>query len=448
MNSKESLQLQTTKSITDFLEEDFSASALYLSFRSLPSVVDGLKQSHRKAVYTLKKKNIKDRQKVSQLGPLVASETDYLHGDISIIGAITTLGQDYAGANNLPLLVADGNFGTRFSHEPSAPRYIYTYPQKYFNDLFKKEDDCNLITQIFEGSEIEPRFFVPTIPILLVNGCTGIGVGFACKILSRNPKDIIKAIRATLEGKRLNSKWFLPYFKGFEGEVESAENNKWLIKGVCSLKKNILSITEIPVNYSLSDYIEVLKKLKDKGIILKYVDSSENDRFKFDVTLSIEEASKDMNSIMNDLRLIVPVTESLTCLNENNAITEYASVKEIFDNYVKVKLEYLTKRIESEIKRLTEEASSLKETYSFIKDVIEGKINLKLKKKEVESQIKERGYHNIDKLLSMPLVSITEERALDVKTKWESKEKELEIMKNETPKSLWEKDLDKLEKLI
>lgn len=440
--------MQTTKSITDFLEEDFSSSALYLSYRSLPSVIDGLKQSHRKAVYTIKKKNIKERQKVSQFGPLVAAETDYLHGDVSIIGAITTLGQDYAGTNNLPLLVADGNFGTRFSHEPSAPRYIYTYPKKYFNEIFKKEDDCNLITQIFEGNEIEPRFYVPTLPMILINGCTGIGVGFAAKILSRDPKNIILAIKAILNNKRLNSKWLVPSFKGFKGDVESLEDNKWAIKGVCKLEKNKLTITEIPVNYSLSDYISILKKLKDKGIILRYVDSSEDDRFNFEIFLPPEESCKSLNEIMLDLKLVVAVTESLTCLDENNAITEYSSPREILNNYVEVKIEYLNKRISSEIDRLTKEASNLKEIYSFIKDVIEGRINLKLKKAEVEKQIKNRGYVNIEKLLNMPLISITEERALEAKVKWEAKEKELALMKQETPKSLWEKDLDRLEKLI
>lgn len=436
------------KTITDFLEDDFSSSALYLSYRSLPSVVDGLKQSHRKAVYTIKKKNIKDRQKVSQFGPLVAAETDYLHGDISIIGAITTLAQDYAGTNNLPLLVADGNFGTRFSHDPSAPRYIYTYPQKYFNSLFKKEDDYNLITQIFEGGVIEPRFYVPTLPMVLVNGCTGIGVGFASKILSRDPKSIIEAIRATLDKKRFALRWLAPSFKGFTGDVVSQGNNKWLIKGKCSLKGSKLTITEIPVSYSLADYLTILKKLKEKGIILKYTDSSENDQFHFDVILPVEEFSKDIDTIMLDLKLVVPFTESLTCLNEDNAITEYSSPKDIFDSYIKIKLEYLNKRIKSEIERLTKEASNLKEIYSFIKDVIEGRINLKLKKAEVEKQIKDRGYVNVEKLLNMPLISITEERASEAKAKWGAKEKELEAMKHETPESLWKKDLDELEKML
>lgn len=440
--------MQQQKTVTDFLENDFSPSALYLNFRSQPSAIDGLKNSHRKAIYTLKKKNIKDRQKVSQLGPLVAAETDYLHGDASIIGAITTLGQDYAGTNNLPLLVADGNFGTRFSHDPSAPRYIYTYPQKYFNSIFRKEDDVNLITQIFEGSEIEPRFYVPTIPLLLVNGCTGIGVGFASKILCRDPLNMIKAIQNTLDKKRLSLNLFTPSFKGFTGDVVSVGNNKWQIRGKASLSGHKLTITEIPINYSLTDYISILKKLKDKGLIIKITDLSEDDKFHFELILSVEEASKDIEVIMNDLKLITSFTESLTCLDANNAIREFKSPKEIFDYYFQIKIEYLNKRIESEIKRLALESQSLEEIYKFILDVIDNKINLKLKKAEVEKQIISRGYKSIDKLLNMPLVSITQEKAEESKNKYESKIQELEAMKKETAESLWKKDLAELEKQL
>lgn len=436
------------KTVTAFLEEDFSPSALYLNFRSQPSALDGLKNSHRKAVYTVKKRNIKDRQKVSQFGPLVAAETDYLHGDASIIGAITTLAQDYAGANNLPLFVADGNFGTRFSHDPSAPRYIYTYPQKYFEALFKKEDDPNLISQVFEGGLIEPRFYVPTLPMLLVNGCTGIGVGFASKILSRDPRNMIRAIRDTLDKKRVSLSLFTPYFKSFTGDVEALEGNKWLVKGKASLSGHKLSITEIPINYSLADYTSLLLKLKDRGLISKITDLSEDDKFHFELLLSPIEAEKSLEEIMKDLKLVTLYTESLTCLDANNAIREFSSAKEIFDYYFSVKIKYLEKRIASEIKRLTREASDLEEIYKFIYDVISGKIDLKLKKADVEAQIKSRGYSNIEKLLNMPLISITKERAEEAKKKYDSKVLELEAMKKETPSSLWKRDLKDLEKMI
>ena len=439
--------MQKEKEISAFLEEDFSPAALYLNYRVTPSVIDGLKNSHRKAIYTIRKKNIKDRQKVSQLGPLVAAETDYLHGDTSIIGAITTLGQNYAGTNNLPLLVADGNFGTRFSHNPSAPRYIFTFPKKYFDYVFRKEDDCNLIKQVFEGGEIEPRFYVPTLPLLLINGCVGIGIGFSSKILGRSTSNMIKVIRRTLDQRRVSRDLYLPSIEGFDGEIVAIEQNKYQIKGKAELRGKKLIIDEIPFTYSLSDYISILNKLKDKGLLTRYVDTSEDDKFHFEISLSPEEVTKDFETIFSDFKLSVSFTESLTCLDENNAIIEFETPQDLFNYYFDIRIKYLKLRLASEIKRLETELELLKEVYNFIQDVIKNKINLKLKRAEVESQIKARGYINVDKRLNMPLYSITVEKAEEAKQKWLEKEAELEDMKKQTPESLWIRDLDEFERV-
>lgn len=436
------------KTITQFLEEDFSPAALYLNYRTTPSLIDGLKNSHRKIIYTLRKKNIKTRQKVSQFASLVAAETDYLHGEVSLAGAITSLGQNYSGTNNLPLLVADGNFGTRFSHEASATRYIYTYPQKYFDNVFRKEDDCNLITQIFEGEEIEPRFFVPAVPLILINGCTGIGVGFASKILCRSTENMIKAIRCKLQNQRLPEKLFFPAWNNFNGTIVSLGPCKWQVVGSATITGKRVNITELPVSYDLMGYITVLKKLKEKGVITKFTDSSEDDKFQFEVILSPEEITKSTDEILSDLKLVVTYSESLTCLDENNAICEFNSVKEIFERYYAIRMEYLEKRLKSEIARLTQEASDAEEVMKFIQEVIKGTINLKDKRANVEKCLKDKGYTLIEKLLSMPLHSITDERAAEIKNKYEAKVKELEEMKKQTPTSLWMKDLDDLEKAI
>ena len=439
--------MQKEKEISAFLEEDFSPAALYLNYRATPSAIDGLKNSHRKAIYVFRKKNIKERQKVSQFGNLVAAETDYLHGEGSMIGAVTTLGQSYAGTNNLPLLVADGNFGTRFSHDPSAPRYIFTLPKKYFDYIFRKEDDCNLIKQIFEGSEIEPRFFAPSLPLLLINGCIGIGVGFSSKILGRSTANMIKAIRNTLNETRVSKNLFIPSIENFDGEIVQVDQNKYQIRGKAEIKGKKLIIDEIPFTYSLSDYISVLNKLRDKGFLSRYIDTSENDKFHFEVTLTPEEVIKDFETIFNDFKLSVSFTESLTCLDKNNAIIEFNTPQELFDYYFNTKIEHLELRLKSEIKRLEEETRSLKEAHDFIQDVIKNKINLRLKKAEVEEQIRSRGYQNVDKLLGMPLYSIALEKAEEAKKKWLEKEAELEDMKKQTPKSLWLRDLDEFEKV-
>lgn len=433
--------------ITNFLNEQYSDSALYMNYRSCPSYIDGQKNAARKVVYTVRKTNLKTQEKVSALASEIVKEAAYLHGDASGQGTIVTMAQSYCGSNNLPVLEGVGAFGTRFTTESAAPRYIFAKPSKYFDSLFRKEDDCNLISQEFEGGPIEPVFYVPTLPLLLVNGSTGIGVGFAPKILPRSLKNIIKLIKDVLNDKEMDSKLLVPCWNGFTGSVKSLGNNKWEIRGhIVSIVKRTVTIDELPISYDLLGYINFLKKLKEKGIIEKYVDYSEDDKFKFEVTMTYIPA--DEEQAMNTLGLVETITESLVTIDEHNSIREFDTVEELFDAYYYIKKEYLRKRLASEIKKLESEEKLLKEIFTFITSVIKGEINLKLKKAEVEKQLKGKGFENTDKLLGMPLYSVTEDKAKEIEKKWKDKIAELEAMKKQTPTTLWMKDLDELEKNI
>lgn len=438
------------KSITDFLNNEYSSAAVYMTYRSIPCCIDGLKNSHRKIVYTSKKKNLKNLTKVSVLASTAISESQYIHGDVSLQQVCVTLAKKYTGSNNLPVLLGNGNFGTRQMNDASAARYIFAQPQNYFNLLFKEEDDPGLISQMFEGDEIEPRFYTPTLPLVLINGSLGIGVGFSSNILCRDTNNMIEAIRQKMKNKEPSDSLFIPQWNGFKGSVIAEGPNKWSINGAMTLNKKIAHITEIPIPYQLRDYLNILDKLEEDGIIEKYVDLSDSktDSFEFDVTLSVPESKKDFNTIFKDLKLSNPITESLTCIDENNAIREFDSPKDIFNHYYKVKIEYLKIRIANEIKRLEKETSDLKQVRDFINGVIDGTINLKDKKAAVETNLKNKGYTIIDRLLAMPLYSITFEKAEEIRKKYENKVKELEDMKKETPVSIWKKDLIALEKVL
>ena len=435
--------------ISDFLNEKYSDSALYINYRSTPSYIDGLKNSGRKCIYTFKKKKPTAEVKVSNFAGTVIDESNYLHGNTSMEGTIVTLSQDYCGSNNIPLLGSEGSFGTRFVPESSAPRYIFIKPIPYMDDLFKKADEVNLVEQQFEGDIIEPMFYVPTIPLLLANGSVGIGVGFSSKILARPVKNIFTMVRNKIEKKALPDKLFVPGWRGYRGEVKNVAPNKWEVRGVISINEKDprkVLITEIPVSYGLRSYNDVLKALKEDGKIDKYIDFSENDNFTFEVRLSPEYVGKSEDEIMNMLGLVDTVTEILTCIDENNAIVEFDSAKEIFDNYYKIKIKYLKKRIISETKRIEEELNYTNEVYKFIMDVIKGNIKINnVKRADVEKKMKELGYTYIEKLISMPAYNFTKEKADEAKQKLQEKKQELAAMKNETPENMWLKDLDELE---
>lgn len=434
--------------ITKFLNEQYSDSALYMTYRNISSYIDGLKNSGRKVVYICKKQNIKSQIKVSALGSKIVEGAGYLHADTSIQGSIVTLAQNFCGANNLPILEPIGSFGTRHIPEAAAPRYIFTKPTDYFDELFRKEDDLNLNKQEFEGAEIEPVFYVPTLPMLLVNGSNGIGVGFSSNILARKLENVIRIVDNYLHNKKSEDDLFKPYWNGFDGEINYLGDNKWQIKGKVELNGKKLLIKEIPISWSLPKYKEKLNKSKEKCFIEKYTDLSENDKFIFEVKLTDKESQKPLEDIMKDLGLIEVITENLVCVDENNSIREFNSIKDIFNDYCKIKKEFFNKRIKSEINRLEYELSYLQNCFNFVTEVVEGKINILLKKTEVEKILKDRNYNFIDKLLSMPIYSLTSDKIIELNKKMENKYLELEAMKKETPVSLWKKDLKELEKKL
>ena len=179
------------ETIDNFFNTRLVNYASYDNLRKIASCIDGLKNASRKVMYTVLEKNIKDNVKVLQLANKSAEFADYLHGDLSgvcitllanksaefadylhgdLSGVCITLGQDFSGTNNVPLLKKSGNFGTRSIHEASAPRYIFAKGSELFFKIYSKEDNDILDVQYFEGSKIEPRFYVPALPMLLING--------------------------------------------------------------------------------------------------------------------------------------------------------------------------------------------------------------------------------------------------------------------------------------
>jgi len=435
--------------ITEFFNKDYVDFASYDNLRKIASLVDGQKNASRKILYTVLEKNIKDKIKVSQLGSKVAEFAEYLHG--SMDGVIVNLGQDFAGTNNIPLLQKKGNFGTRFSNEASASRYIYTYGTSEFFELFKKEDSPILKHQFFEGNQIEPMFYVPTLPILLINGSEGVSSGFAQKILPRNPDSIKKYIKNKLSNTKTSDDLLTPYYSGFSGTIEQGETSaQWLIKGIVEVKGiNKVLISEVPIGYDLKGYIKVLDDLEDKRIIQSYRDKSEDDNFLFEVTVPSKDLKQwSHDELLNKLKLIKKVSENYTAIDDNNKIIVYESAKEILDHYIRVKLDYIAKRKENQLSVLHENILFDYSKYLFIKMIVDDELVInKRKKADIENDLdkvkdilesKEKKY---DYLLNMSIQSLTEERMSKLQDQIKLMKKELDELTRKSVNDLWGEEL-------
>ena len=435
--------------LSNFFNSDFVDYASYDNLRKIGSCIDGLKNASRKVIFTVLEKNIKEPIKVSQLANKVAEYAEYLHG--SLDGVVVNLGQDFSGTNNVPLLQKKGNFGTRFAQEASAPRYIFTYGSKNLFTLFKKEDLKILKEQMFEGERIEPVFYVPTLPLILVNGSEGVSSGFAQKILPRNPKSIIKYLTNKIQGKRNNKDLLKPFFNDFKGTVEQGETSfQWLIKGTIErTNKNQITISEIPVGYDLKTYIKVLKTLEDSKVILDWDDLSDKE-FKFIVKMNPKDLDKlSEDEILDKLKLVKKVTENLTCLNANNQIQEFQSAEEILDYYFKVKMEYLGKRKDYLVQELKTDLDILNAKITFIKAILDKSLVIEKQPKDkivknLEKIITVKVQDSYDYLLNMPLYSLTLEKIKALTETLKNSKLKLKETQEKTLENFWLEDLEEI----
>ncbi len=162
--------------------------------RSIPHICDGLKESTRKILYACLKRNLYHNEiKVAQLAGNVSEVTAYHHGENSLQEAIIGMAQIFVGTNNINILEPKGQMGSRISggQDASSPRYIYTLLSKLTKLIFKEEDNSILNYLDEDGLSIEPEYYMPIIPMILVNGGIGIGTGYSTNIAQYNPSDII-----------------------------------------------------------------------------------------------------------------------------------------------------------------------------------------------------------------------------------------------------------------
>ena len=280
-------KLGKNNDINDFIDKEFIQFSNYDNVISIPDVMDGLKPSQRKILYGVFKKNLTKEIKVAQLGAYVSEVSEYHHGEDNLYGTIVNMAQDFVFANNINILMPNGEFGSRRDPKASAaPRYIFTELNPITKYIYRKEDECILNYLTEEGQSIEPEFYLPIIPMILINGAAGIGTGWSTDIPKYDPLSLIEVIKRKL--KKPNLKYAInPHYLGWDGDYEfDEEKNTYITYGTYTKKKNIVHITELPVDISTDKYISTLDKLIDDKKIKKIVDNCTNEKIDIKVHLN------------------------------------------------------------------------------------------------------------------------------------------------------------------
>jgi DNA topoisomerase-2 len=453
----------------DFINKELIHFSKYDCDRSIPSLMDGLKISLRKILYAAFKRNLKDEIKVAQLSGYVSENSGYHHGEASLNGAIINMAQTYVGSNNINLLHPSGQFGTRLhgGKDSASERYIFTLLEKLTRDIFKIEDDNILNYLEDDGQKVEPLYYAPIIPMILVNGTKGIGTGFSTDIMPYNPIEIIEYLENKINNKECKN--LDPYFEGFTGKIIKIDKNKFLIKGNYTITKNIVHITELPIGIWTQDYIDYLatlldnKKKTDKktnqiNYISDFKDLSNDTLVDIQIHFypnKIQELlSQTIDENTNGLEKLLKLynfhtTTNMHLFDFNDKLKKYNSIQEIIEDYYIKRLELYNIRKTQQLDILKLELKILSNKAKFIQETLNDTIDLRKKKEEeINLLLSNKKYDKIDDkydyLTKLPMDSVSSEKVSKLLKDKELKEKEVNILSNKSIENIWLEDLNHL----
>lgn len=462
--------------------------------RSIPHICDGLKESTRKILYAcLKKKLYSNEIKVAQLAGYVSEVSAYHHGENSLQQAIIGMAQIFVGTNNINILKPNGQFGTRLNSDDAAsPRYIFTLLSNLTKLIFKEEDNYVLNYLEDDGQMIEPEYYIPIIPMILVNGAVGIGTGFSTNVPLYNPEEIIsicnnicvmidKEITKIKTDDDLNKAYKLikaasivdlnPWYLGFKGIIEKTDKG-FNSKGVYNwLDDSTVEITELPIGTWTEDYKTHLENLMTvSNPVLKSFESHYTAKnVKFILNFNTGARAKLGNKFETDFKMITSKNLSINNMHlysYEGAIKKYNNTSDIIKEWAIIRLLKYHERKAYQIKVLEKEYLMMSAKIRFILDVIAGKIKImNIKIVNIAEQLTKLKYPKILKeedkddnkdddtssdikgynyLIKMPISQLTYERKIELEKDVEQLKIKIDMLKELSIQKIWKGELAEL----
>ena len=464
-------------SYEEFINKELIHFSKYDCDRSIPNLMDGLKISLRKILYSAFKKNLTTEIKVAQFSGYVSEHSGYHHGEASLNAAIVGMAQNFVGSNNINLLMPNGQFGTRLQggKDSASERYIFTQLNKITRILFPDADDKILTYLNDDGQLVEPVYYAPIIPMVLVNGSKGIGTGFSTDIMCYNPLQIIQYIKNKLTAtvSDFGVTEFTPYYEGFKGTIQKiSEEGKYMFKGKYEkMGSDKIRVTELPVGYWTDDFKEYLESLtesvdktgkKINPVVKEYDDMSKDTNVDFVITLhkgkltelEVIKLDNGCNGLEKQFKLFTTNnTTNMHLFDAQDKLKKYENVQGIVDDYFTKRIELYQKRKDYLIGALTQDLTLLSNKSRYITELLEGTVDLRRKKKEeVVQMFKDKKYNIVNQddefkyLVKLPMDSVTEENVARLNKEHADKVAELEYVKTTSTSQMWLKELDVLEK--
>nr|3QX3_A Chain A, DNA topoisomerase 2-beta [Homo sapiens]3QX3_B Chain B, DNA topoisomerase 2-beta [Homo sapiens]4G0U_A Chain A, DNA topoisomerase 2-beta [Homo sapiens]4G0U_B Chain B, DNA topoisomerase 2-beta [Homo sapiens]4G0V_A Chain A, DNA topoisomerase 2-beta [Homo sapiens]4G0V_B Chain B, DNA topoisomerase 2-beta [Homo sapiens]4G0W_A Chain A, DNA topoisomerase 2-beta [Homo sapiens]4G0W_B Chain B, DNA topoisomerase 2-beta [Homo sapiens]4J3N_A Chain A, DNA topoisomerase 2-beta [Homo sapiens]4J3 len=479
-----------TKHLTynDFINKELILFSNSDNERSIPSLVDGFKPGQRKVLFTCFKRNDKREVKVAQLAGSVAEMSAYHHGEQALMMTIVNLAQNFVGSNNINLLQPIGQFGTRLhgGKDAASPRYIFTMLSTLARLLFPAVDD-NLLKFLYDDNQrVEPEWYIPIIPMVLINGAEGIGTGWACKLPNYDAREIVNNVRRMLDG--LDPHPMLPNYKNFKGTIQELGQNQYAVSGeIFVVDRNTVEITELPVRTWTQVYKEqVLEPMlngtdKTPALISDYKEYHTDTTVKFVVKMTEEKlAQAEAAGLHKVFKLQTTLTcNSMVLFDHMGCLKKYETVQDILKEFFDLRLSYYGLRKEWLVGMLGAESTKLNNQARFILEKIQGKITIENRsKKDLIQMLVQRGYESdpvkawkeaqekaaeedetqnqhddsssdsgtpsgpdFNYILNMSLWSLTKEKVEELIKQRDAKGREVNDLKRKSPSDLWKEDL-------
>lgn len=341
-------------SYDDFINKELILFSIADNLRSIPSVIDGLKPTQRKVMYTCFRRNLKREIKVVELAGSVSGMTAYAYGDTSLQQTIVGLAQNFVGSNNINYLEPDGNFGSRLQGggDAASARYIYTSLSPFARKMFLPADEPLLTYNMDDGAAIEPEIYMPIVPLILINGAEGIGTGWSSSIPNYHPEDVVENLKRRMLGQSKEDMVSMkPWFRGWKGDVEDIGGDRFKFSGkIKQTGDNEVEITELPVRTWTQDFKEkledIIKAEKVPSFIKDYTEYNTPEHIHFVIKMEDKHMKIALEKGLEDTFKLTKTmaTTNLVAFDSQGRIHKYATILDIMEEFYQVRLKYYEKR--------------------------------------------------------------------------------------------------------
>lgn len=438
------------QTIDSFIDNKLRQYAIANCARTLPNIMDGLKESQRKIVWIILTRGPgpkSEKLKVAQLGGRVAEHSEYQHGEQNLYDTIVNLAQTFVGSNNIPLLQALGQFGTRNSggDDAAQPRYIYTRAAEILPYIFHPDDNGILEYVNCDGAMVEPKHYVPVIPMVLVNGIIGIGTGYSTTIPSYNPLDLCDWLTAWLTESPTPE--LVPWYRGFTGTTTQTGKGKYTFTGTATrISGATVEVTELPVRMWTDKFEERLTKLQNDGKIKSFGNYCTDTAVRF-----VIKEIPNSDDIIPKLKLTTTVTTTnMSVFDAQGVIKQYANVNKILEEFCEERLGWYTDRKEALIASLERRLLIANGKLRYITEVMAEPptqlVVFRVSEANIDQELTARDYPKVDEsfdyLHRLPMRSVTEEKLEELSQEIENTATQLERIRGMDEADMWLEDIN------